>query len=232
MSRDKIPYLLSIIILLTSSVLLYQNKDTISGLETEKDQLTLEVNEQAQRVQALTDQVLQMSETTAVLNNSLTATLNSIEAEKELERSTFARVHSVERIIYAYMFKEKVNCTFSVNYSFPEPTETVFLVLDTDQITVLGHEELNLDGTGVATVKVEIPLPEESGKWSISPSVYWLSNGSPKYSATQWKLETSFEVLDVDPGHSQGSCGEASVICHEANRKKREGLIENPEEGA
>jgi hypothetical protein len=232
MSRDKIQYLLAIIILLASSVLLYRNNDAISGLETEKDQLIQEVSIQTQKIQALTDQVLRMSETADLLNNSLKATLESIEAEKELERSTYAQVLSVDRIIYAYMFKERINCTFSVNYSFPGPTETVFLVLDTDQITVLGYKELSLEGRGIATVKIEIPLPEESGKWSISPSVYWLNDDTPTYSSAEWKKETSFDVLDVDPGHSQGSCGEASVICHEANRNRLEGLIENPEEGA
>ncbi|MBT6604380.1 hypothetical protein HOB36_04745 [Candidatus Bathyarchaeota archaeon] len=216
MSRDKIPYLLSILILLASSVFLYQNDGTISGLEKEIDQLTQDISVQTQEVQALTDQVLQISETAELLNNSLTTTLESIEAEKELDRSTYAQVLSVERIIYAYMFDEKVNCTFSVHYSFPEPTETVFLVLDTDKITVLGHEELNLEGIGIATVDIEITLPEESGKWSVSPSVYWMSDGAPKYSDTQWRLETSFEVLDVDPGHSQGSCGEESVACHDS----------------
>ena len=195
MSRDKIPYLLSIIILLASSVLLYQNNDAISGLRAEKDQLTQEISEQALKVQALTEQVIQMSEDVEILNNSLVSTLDSIEAEQERERSTYAQVLSVDRIIYAYMFEEKINCTFSVNYSFPGPTEAVFLVLDSDQITVLGYEELSLDEAGIATVDVEIPLPEESGKWSISPSVYWLSNGSPKYSATQWKLEISFESI-------------------------------------
>ncbi len=70
------------------------------------------------------------------------------------------------------MFEEKINCPFSVHYSFPGPTETVVLVLDTDQITVLGYEELSLNGTGIKTVKFEIPLPETSGKWSITLSVY------------------------------------------------------------
>ncbi len=221
MSRDRIPYLLAIIILMASSVLLYQNNDTISSLKTEKGQLTQElnehtqmINEQTQQVQALMDQVNQMSETTELLNNSLVETLESIELENERELGTFAQVLSVERILYAYMFNEKINCTFSVNYSFPNPTETVFLVLDTDQITVLGYEELSLDGSGIKTVDVEIHLPEETGKWKVTPSVYWLNDETPMYSATGWKKQTSFEVLDVDPGHSQGSCGEESAKCH------------------
>lgn len=216
MNRNKVPYLLAIFILIVSSILLYQNNETISVLKTEKDHLTQEVNEQTVNVQALTDQVTLMGETTEFLNNSLITTLESIEVERELELGTYARVLSVERIIYAYMFNEKVNCTFSVNYSFPGPTETVFLVLDADEITVLGYEEFSLDGSGVATVTIEIPLPEVSGKWHIAPSVYWLSGGAPTYSTNGWKLHTSFEVLNVDPGHSQGSCGEESVACHES----------------
>ena len=98
--------------------------------------------------------------------------------------------------------------------SFPVPRETVCLILDTDQITVLGYEEISLDGAGITTVKVEIPLPETSGKWNIAPSVYWLSVDAPTYSDIDWKKETSFDVLDVDPSHSQGSCGEESVKCH------------------
>jgi len=47
-----------------------------------------------------------------------------------------------------------------------------------------------------------------------APSVYWLSDDAPTYSAMGWKKETSLEVLDVDPGHSQGLCGEESVKCH------------------
>lgn len=214
MSRDRVPYLLAIIILLASLVLLYQNTDTISGLEAEKEQLAQEVSEQALKVQTLTDQVTQMSDAANLLNDSLTATLESIEIEKELELGTYAQVISVERILYAYMFNEKTNCTFSVNYSFPNPTEAVFLVLATDEITVLGYEKLSLDGSGIVTVEVEISLPEESGKWTIAPSVYWLNDGAPTYSSTGWKKETSFEVLSVDPGHSQGSCGEESVKCH------------------
>lgn len=214
MSRDRVPYLLAIIILLASSVLLYQNNGTISDLKTEKDQLTQEISEETKKVQALTDQVTQLNEVTDLLNNSLITTLESIEAENERELGTYAQVLSVERIIYAYIFEEKINCTFSVNYSFPDPTDTVFLVLDTDQITVLGYEELSLDGTGIKTVKVEISLPETSGKWSIAPSVYWLTDDVPTYSTTGWKKETSFDVLDVDPGHSQGSCGEESAKCH------------------
>jgi hypothetical protein len=214
MSRDRILYLLAITILLASSVLLYQNNGTILDLKTEKDQLTKEISEETQKVQTLTDQVTQLSEVSELLNNSLIATLEIIKAENERELGTFAQVLSVERIVYAYMFKEKINCTYSVNYSFPAPTETVFLVLDTDQITVLGYEELSLDGTGIKTVQVEIPLPEISGKWSITPSVYWLSGDVPTYSDIGWKKETSFDVLDVDPGHSQGSCGEESTGCH------------------
>ncbi len=216
MNRDRVPYLLAIIILLASSVLLYQNNDTISELKTEKDQLTQEINEETLKVQALTDQVTKLGEVAQLLNNSLAATLESIEAENKLEQNTYARVLSVERISYAYLYDETTTCTFSVNYSFPSPTEAVFLVLDSDEITVLGYEELSLEGTGIATVKVEIILPEESGKWRISPSVYWLSDEAPKYSPAGWKHEISFDVLDVDQGHSQGSCGEASVICHEA----------------
>ena len=214
MSRDRIPYLLAITILLVSSVLLYQNNDTISDLKTEKDQLTYEIRDEVQKVQALTGQVSQLNEVTDLLNNSLTATLEFIKAENERELGTYAQVLSVERIIYAYLFEEKINCTFSVNYSFPGPTETVFLVLDTDQITVLGYEELSLDGTGIKTVQVEISLPKTSGKWSIAPLVYWLSGDAPTYSAIGWKKETSFDVLDVDPGHSQGTCGEVSTGCH------------------
>ncbi len=216
MTRDKVPYFLTIVILLASSVLLYQNNDAISELMTEKDQLTQEISEETLKVQTLTDQVAQLGEVAQLLNNSLTATLEFIEAENALEQNTYARVLAVERIVYAYLYDEKVNCTFSVNYSFPSSTETVFLVLDTDEITVLGYEELSLEGTGIASVKVEIILPEVSGNWRISPSVYWLSDEAPKYSSTGWKKEISFDVLDVDQGHSQGSCGEASVICHEA----------------
>ena len=214
MTRDRVPYFIAITILLASSVLLYQNNGTISDLKTEKDQLTKEISKKTQRVQALTDQVTLLSEVTELLNNSLTATLESIEAENKRELGTYAQVLSVERIIYAYLFEEKINCTFSVNYSFPSPTETFFLVLDTDQITVLGYKKLSLDGTGIKTIQVEIPLPETSGKWSIAPSVYWLSGDAPTYSDTGWKKETSFDVLDVDPGHSQGSCGEESTGCH------------------
>jgi len=216
MNRDRVPYLLAIIILLASSMLLYQNNDTISELKTEQDQLTHEINEETLKVQALTAQVTQLGEVAQLLNNSLAATLEFIEAEKALEQNTYARVLSVERIVYAYLYDEKTTCAFSINYSFPSPTEAVFLVLDTDGITVLGYEELSLEGTGIVSVKVEIILPEESGKWRISPSVYWLSDEVPKYSSTGWKQEISFDVLDVDQGHSQGSCGEASVICHEA----------------
>ena len=214
MNRDRVPYFIAIAILFVSSVLLYQNNNTISDLNTENEQLTQEISEQTLQVQALTDQITQLSETTELLNDSLTATMESIELENEKDMNTYAQVQSVERIIYAYLFEEKINCTFSVNYSFPSPTETVFLVLDTDRITVLGYEELSLDGTGIATVKVEIPLPETSGKWMIAPSVYWLSDDAPTYSETGWKKEISFDVLDVDPGHSQGTCGEESVKCH------------------
>jgi len=214
MNRDRVPYFIAIAILFVSSVLLYQNNNTISDLNTENEQLTQEISEQTLQIQTLSDQVTQLSETTDLLNDSLTATMESIELENEREMNTFAQVLSVERIIYAYLFEEKINCTFSVNYSFPSPTETVFLVLDTDQITVLGYEELSLDGTGITTVKVEIPLPETSGKWMIAPSVYWLSDDAPTYSETGWKKEVSFDVLDVDPGHSQGTCGEESVKCH------------------
>ena len=214
MNRDRVPYFIAIAILFVSSVLLYQYNNTISDLNTENEQFTQEISEQTLQIQALTDQVTQLSETTELLNDSLTATMESIELENEREMNTFAQVLSIERIIYAYLFEEKINCTFSVNYSFPGPTETVFLVLDTDQISVLGYEELSLDGTGIKTVEVEIPLPETPGKWGISPSVYWLSGDAPKYSETDWTKEISFDVLDVDPGHSQGSCGEESVKCH------------------
>jgi hypothetical protein len=214
MHRDLVPYLFVLMILFASSVLLYQNNNAISGLNTENQQLTQEISEQTQQVQVLTDQFSQLRETTEFLNDSLTATLESIQLEKERELNTYAQILSVERIIYAYLFEEKINCTFSVNYSFPSPTETIFLVLDTDQITVLGYEELSLDGTGIKTVKVEIPIPDASGKWTIYPSVYWLSGDAPNYSETGWKKEISFDVLDVDPGHSQGTCGEESVKCH------------------
>jgi hypothetical protein len=214
MNRDLVPYLFVLMILFASSVLLYQNNNAISGLNTENQQLTQEISEQTQQVQVLTDQFSQLRETTEFLNDSLTATLESIQLEKERELNTYAQILSVERIIYAYLFEEKINCTFSVNYSFPSPTETIFLVLDTDQITVLGYEELSLDGTGIKTVKVEIPIPDASGKWTIYPSVYWLSGDAPNYSETGWKKEISFDVLDVDPGHSQGTCGEESVKCH------------------
>jgi hypothetical protein len=214
MAKDRIPYLLVIFVILASSVLLYQNNNAISELKTEKDQLTQEVTVQSQRVQTLTEQVAQMGMDTEILNNSLIATLESIEIENERELGIYARVLSVERIIYAYIFNEKVNCTFSVNYSFPVPTDTVFLVLDTDQVTVLGYEELRLEGTGIATVDVEIALPDTPGKWYISPSVYWINGDTPTYSTTGWKKDTSFDVLNVDPGHSQGSCGEESVKCH------------------
>jgi len=214
MTRDRVPYFFAIAILFTSSILLYQNNNTISDLNTENEKLTQEINEQTQQVQVLLAQITQLSEATKLLNDSLTATMESIELENEREMNTFAQVLSVERIIYAYLFEEKINCTFSVNYSFPSPTETIFLVLDTDQITVLGYEELSLDGTGITTVKVEIPLPETSGKWMIAPSVYWLSDDAPTYSEIGWKKEVSFDVLDVDPGHSQGTCGEESVKCH------------------
>ena len=196
------------------SVLLYQNNNRISDLNTENDQLTKELSEQTQQIQALTTQVTQLSEVTELLNNSLTATLESIELANEQEQSTYARVSSIDRIVYAYLFKEKINCTYSVNYSFPSPTTTVFSVLDTDQITVLGYEELSLDGAGITTVTVEILLPAASGKWSISPSVYWLKDDTPTYTSIGWSKETSFDVLDVDPGHRQGSCGEESVKCH------------------
>jgi hypothetical protein len=214
MHGDLVPYLFVLMILFASSVLLYQNNNAISGLNTENQQLTQEISEQTQQVQVLTDQFSQLRETTEFLNDSLTATLESIQLEKERELNTYAQILSVERIIYAYLFEEKINCTFSVNYSFPSPTETIFLVLDTDQITVLGYEELSLDGTGIKTVKVEIPIPDASGKWTIYPSVYWLSGDAPNYSETGWKKEISFDVLDVDPGHSQGTCGEESVKCH------------------
>ena len=214
MARDRILYFLVIIILLASSVLLYQNNDTIDDLKTENDHLTQQVVEQNQKVQALTDQVILMKEDVELLNNSLSATLESIELKNEVELATYARVISVERMLYAYTFKEKVNCTFSVSYSFPDLTKTVFLVLDTDQITVLGYKELILEGTGIETVKIEITLPETSGRWIISPSVYWLSGDAPKYSPTEWRKETYLEVLDVEPGHTQGSCGEESVKCH------------------
>ena len=214
MNRDRVPYFFAIAILFTSSILLYQNNNTISDLNTEKKQLTQEINEQTQQVQVLLAQITQLSEATKLLNDSLTATIESIEIENEKDVYTYAQVFSVERIIYAYLFEEKVNCTFSVNYSFRGPTETVFLILDTDQITVLGYEERILDGTGNTTIKIEIPLPQASGKWIIAPSVYWLSDDAPTYSETGWKKEISFDVLDVDPGHSQGSCGEESVKCH------------------
>jgi len=214
MNRDRVPYFIAMAILFASSVLLYKNNNNISDLNTDNEQLTRKISEQTLLAQALTDQITQLSETTELLNDSLTATIEAIELENEREMNTFAQVLSVERIIYAYLFEEKINCTFSVNYSFPSLTEAVFLVLDTDQITVLGYEELNLDGTGIATVKVEIPLPETSGKWMIAPSVYWLSDDAPTYSETGWKKEISFDVLDVDPGHSQGTCGEESVKCH------------------
>jgi len=229
MNRDRVPFFIVIAILFVCSVLLYQNNNTISDLNTENEQLTQEISEQTLQIQALTDQVTQLSETTELLNDSLTATMESIELENEREMNTFAQVLSVERIIYAYLFEEKINCTFSVNYSFPSPTETVFLVLDTNQITVLGYEELSLDDTGIITVKVEIPLPETSGKWMIAPSVYWLSDDAPTYSETGWKKEISFDVLDVDPGHSLGTCGEESVKCH-GIKNENSGLVENPEE--
>jgi len=45
-------------------------------------------------------------------------------------------------------------------------------------------------------------------------AVYWLSGDAPTYSETGWRKEISFDVFYVDPGHSQGNCGEESVKCH------------------
>jgi hypothetical protein len=213
MNRDRVPFFISISILVASSVLLYQN-NKISDLNTENDELTQYLSEQTQQIQTLQAQIIQLSETSDLLDDSLTATLESINLANDQVHSSYVRVSSIERIVYAYLFREKINCTYSVNYSFPGPTTTVFSILDTDQITVLGYEVLSLDGAGIATVTVEIPLPVTSGKWSISPSVYWLKDDTPTYSSLGWSRETSFDVLDVDPGHTLGSCGEQSTACH------------------
>ena len=213
MNSQRTPFFVAVVILLIISVVVYNQNNSLSKVSLEKDQLIDEINIQSAEIQELETEITVLSSTIDYLNETLSSFLQSAAMEKEIEKSTFLRVIPPRKKV-TYTFEEKMNFTYSVNYSLPESGNVVFSVLDSDKKTVLGYAELELVGQGIETITVEIPLPGVPLDWEVHPSVYWLVDGAPRYSVENWCQKALITIIDATPGHTQSSCSDESAICH------------------
>lgn len=214
MNSERIPTLIAISILLASAVIVYDRNATITSLENENHRLmddittkTEDVNTLQAEVNGLTSSIESMITSIEMLETSIS------QIEEEVEITSYARVVSTNTP-KVYVFEETLDYFYNVEYSFQDPTDVVFTVLDTDRRTVLGFMDVTLEGEGTEKLLVEIKSCGVPGKWTVYPSVYWLEDGTPTYSTDGWTMTGAINVIDGSPGHTQDSCSEESAICH------------------
>jgi len=214
MNSERIPFLIAIGIVLVSTVLVYDRNTTITSLEDENRRLLDNITAKTEDVIVLQSEVNNLTSTKESLITSIELLEASIsQMEEEVEIISYARVVSTNTP-KVYAFEETLDYFYDVEYSFQEPTDVVFTVLDSDQRTVLGFMELTLEGDGTEKLLVEIESCGVPGKWAVYPSVYWLEDSTPTYSADGWTKLGTINVIDGTPGHTQDSCSEESAICH------------------
>jgi hypothetical protein len=211
MNGNRVLYVSGLLILIISAYAINQNT-LITALNSSKDVLTAQNIELETRIEALEEERTSLIESLKNLNASFITFQNEVNAMDETASNTYARVIEANKKL-TYTFETNTSYSYTVNYSFPEPTEVVFSVLDIDKETVLGYETLILEGDGSEVVFVTITVPDEPDRWIICPSVHWLEGGIPQYSEG-WYKNAILTVTSGSEGHTAGTCGEVSTACH------------------
>ena len=213
MNNQHTPIIVAVFILIIGSAVIIRQNNSLANVELEKEHFLDTINDQSVVIQELEAEITELSLTIDYLNDTLSFVLQSVELEKELETSTYVNVIQPRNKV-TYTFEEKMNYTYSVNYSFPQSKTVIFSVLDTDKKSVLGYSTLELVGQGIKTINVEIPIPRDQKTWEVYPSAYWFNDETPRFSEKTWSHKAVINILDATPGHTQGSCSGGSSICH------------------